>query len=154
MLFLLVAASADVEGRRLGKHGGGLGKRSGVRDAVEAAAVAVAGPAPAGAPVAVAAPVVAVGALGHWLPLSIFALDEKGELQIRGPGIPLGAVPVAALVLFVGVAMVGWAAAPEHRPRAVADALYGFGSSGGSLADVALFVAAHTALACWLLVEG
>ena len=100
------------------------------------------------------APVVAVGALGHWLPLSIFALDEKGELQIRGPGIPLGAVPVAALVLFVGVAMVGWAAAPEHRPRAVADALYGFGSSGGSLADVALFVAAHTALACWLLLEG
>ena len=63
-------------------------------------------------------------------------------------------MPVAALVLFVGVAMVGWAAAPEHRPRAVADALYGFGSSGGSLADVALFVAAHTALACWLLLEG
>ena len=30
---------------------------------------------------------------GHWLPLSIFALDEKGELQIRGPGIPSARCP-------------------------------------------------------------
>ena len=42
LLFVVFVASADVEGRRLGKHGGGLGKRSGVRDAVEATAVAVA----------------------------------------------------------------------------------------------------------------